>query len=163
MLAIMVTHVAMFPVSVTHDVLIAVLDLSGSGLDVPDNGDLDRFGTWRGDEPAGDGRTLVQMTTLGHVADPHSVEPLRAARPLGLAVLHPLTRAENDIEAPFETSVGEASGCLLLPGIPEVGLDHRAAWASVREDGLVARLQSTAHADRQADHDVAFLADILAA
>jgi hypothetical protein len=32
---------------------------------------------------------------------------------------------------------GAASGCVLLPGIPHLGLEHRAAWAETKPDGTV--------------------------
>ncbi|MGN6090412.1 MAG: hypothetical protein ACTHNT_14095, partial [Actinomycetales bacterium] len=62
-----------------------------------------------------------------------------------------------------DTESAVAAGCLLLPGVPQVGLDHRAAWAEVRQDGELAHIGSSAHADVERDPDVAVLATLLAA
>lgn len=68
-----------------------------------------------------------------------------------------------DDEEEREDVPGSAAGCLLLPGIPEVGLDHRAAWAAVREDGLVSRFTFTSHASPELDADVAHLTTVMLA
>lgn len=105
---------------------------------------------------------LVRVALLGPVAGPQApvAGSVGALDPVGLAVVHPLGAARSthaDTEAPV------AAGCLLLPGVPQVGLDHRAAWAEVRDDGELAHIGSSAHADVTRDPDVAVLATLLAA
>ncbi len=34
---------------------------------------------------------------------------------------------------------GAASGCVLLPGLPYLGLEHRAAWVEAEADGTTPR------------------------
>lgn len=165
LLAIVVTHAALHPVSVTRSLLFAVLDLSdteavesyrerraedrAAGLVGPDDGDVSP--------------PYIRITALGAVADPQAEEPLRVVHPLGAAVVHPLGATRVDDEEEREDVPVSAAGCLLLPGIPEVGLDHRAAWAAVREDGLVSRLTYTSHASPDLDADVAYLATVMVA
>jgi hypothetical protein len=59
--------------------------------------------------------------------------------------------------------VGAASGCVLLPGLPHLGLGHRAAWVEAEIDGTVTRLISQVGVDPAADPDTAVLAMLLAA
>jgi hypothetical protein len=165
LLAVVVTHAALHPVSVTRPLLFAVLDLS----------DTDAVGSYREtrtddvraglvEEEAGEASPpFIRIAALGPVADPAAEEPLRIVHPLGAAVIHPLGATRVDDEEDRDDVPGSAAGCLLLPGIPEVGLDHRAAWAAVREDGLVSRLTYTSHASPHHDPDVAYLATVMAA
>ena len=78
--------------------------------------------------------------------------------PPGLLVLHP----------PKSTlaSVGKyevASGCVFLPGLPHLGLDHRAAWVQADVDGTVTHLVSRSGVDPSGNVDTAALALLLAA
>jgi hypothetical protein len=78
--------------------------------------------------------------------------------PAGLAILHP--------PAATVASVPEyhsASGCILLPGLPDLGLDHRAAWVEADAEGHVTRLASKAMIDPQSDADTAALALLMLA
>jgi hypothetical protein len=58
---------------------------------------------------------------------------------------------------------GAASGCVLLPGLPHLGLEHRAAWVEAERDGTVTRLVSKVGVDPAQDPDTAVLAMLLAA
>ncbi|CCH78366.1 conserved hypothetical protein [Nostocoides japonicum T1-X7] len=78
--------------------------------------------------------------------------------PPGLVVLHP----------PGTVSVREipddvASGCVLLPGIPYLGLDHQAAWARSDRLGALSEMHTNGHVDPEGDVDTAVLAMFLAA
>ncbi|MGD9955733.1 MAG: hypothetical protein AB7O74_07420 [Candidatus Nanopelagicales bacterium] len=166
LLAVVVTHAALHPVSVPRPMLFAVLDLSDTDAvgsyreTLPDDA---RAGLVEDDAPTEVSPPFLRITALGAVADPAAEEPLRLVHPLGAAVLHPLGATRVDDEEERDDVPGSAAGCLLLPGIPEVGLDHRAAWAAVREDGLVSRLTYTSHASPALDPDVAYLSTVMAA
>ncbi len=80
-------------------------------------------------------------------------------RPPALLVLHPPT--ETSPSTPEVT--GAASGCVLLPGIPHLGLDHRAAWVEAEPDGTITRLVSAVGVDLLSDPDLAVLAALCAA
>ena len=56
-----------------------------------------------------------------------------------------------------------AAGCVLLPGIPHLGLEHRAAWVEADRRGNIARMVSRAGIDPNEDADTAVLALLLAA
>jgi hypothetical protein len=56
-----------------------------------------------------------------------------------------------------------ASGCVFLPGLPHLGLDHRAAWVEADVDGTVTQLISKVGIDPQVNADTAALAMLLAA
>jgi len=56
-----------------------------------------------------------------------------------------------------------ASGCVLLPGLPELGLEHRAGWAEAEADGTVVTLRNQVGLDLGTDPDTAVLAMLLAA
>uniref|UniRef100_UPI0038B4860A peptidase n=1 Tax=Prescottella defluvii TaxID=1323361 RepID=UPI0038B4860A len=70
-------------------------------------------------------------------------------RPPALLVLHP--PAETVPSLP-ECS-GVASGCVLLPGLPHLGLDHRAAWVEAEADGTVTSMISRVGIDPISDPD----------
>ncbi len=74
-------------------------------------------------------------------------------QPEAVLLLHP----------PSESPSAGASGCVLLPGIPYLGLDHRAAWVDAEADGTVSRLISHHDVDPLQDPDTAVLALLLAA
>jgi hypothetical protein len=52
---------------------------------------------------------------------------------------------------------------VLLPGLPHLGLEHRAAWVEAELDGTVTRLISQVGVDPAQDPDTAVLAMLLAA
>jgi hypothetical protein len=81
------------------------------------------------------------------------------AAPPALLLLHP--PAESRPSTP--EVVGAASGCVLLPGLPHLGLEHRAAWVEAELDGTVTRLVSQVGVDPALDPDTAVLAMLLAA
>ena len=56
-----------------------------------------------------------------------------------------------------------ASGCLFLPGLPHLGLEHRAAWIEADAEGTVTRLSSKVGVDPMSDADTAALSALLAA
>lgn len=102
------------------------------------------------------GLVVAEGSLLGE----HPLRPGRFAdrTPAGLAVLHPPGSTASSLPE-HET----ASGCLLLPGLPELGLDHRAAWVEADAHGHVARLASRSGVDPAGDADTAALALLLAA
>ena len=84
---------------------------------------------------------------------------LFAHLPAALILLHPPRES-----MPSSPEVhGAASGCVLLPGLPHLGLDHRAAWVEAEMDGTVTRLEARAGVDPATDPDTAVLAMLLAA
>jgi hypothetical protein len=58
---------------------------------------------------------------------------------------------------------GAASGCVLLPGVPHLGLQHRAAWVEAELDGTVTSMVSRVGVDPISDPDTAVLAMLIAA
>lgn len=76
-----------------------------------------------------------------------------------LIVLHPPSQTVPDLAE----DEGAASGCLLLPGIPQLGLDHRAAWVQADASGHVSRMVRASGVDPMTDPDLAVLAILLAA
>jgi len=80
--------------------------------------------------------------------------------PLALLVLHPVGAVPTpELEEPGAHPV--ASGALLLPGMPDLGLDHRAAWAAVDTTGSVQRMSFTTHATLTETIDLAVLATLI--
>lgn len=86
----------------------------------------------------------------GQFADP---------QPPGLMVLHP--PAETRASLPEVKDV--ASGCVLLPGLPWLGLDHRASWVEATSGGTVTSMVTRSGVDPEADADTAVLAMLMAA
>ena len=105
--------------------------------------------------------TVGLVTSAGPVLGAGAPGPGQFAQPAppALLLLHP--PSESRPYTP-ETS-GAASGCLLLPGLPHLGLDHRAAWVEAERDGTVTRLISKVGVDPSMDPDTAVLAMLLAA
>ena len=105
--------------------------------------------------------TVGLVTCAGPVIGEDAPGPgaLATPQPTALIVLHP----------PGETTpstpevVGAASGALLLPGVPHLGLDHRASWAEAEPHGTVTRLLSRIGVDPSEDPDIAVLATLCAA
>jgi len=91
-----------------------------------------------------------QAPRPGDLAEPH---------PPALLVLHP--PAETVPSTP-EIEVA-ASGAVLLPGMPHLGLEHRAGWAEAEPDGTVTKLLSRIGVNPGEDPDLAVLAQLCAA
>lgn len=104
--------------------------------------------------------TVGLVTTAGPVLGVGAPRPGQfTSSPPALFLLHP--PAEH---RPFNPEVvGAAAGCVLLPGLPHLGLGHRAAWVEAEVDGTVTRLISQVEVDPALDPDTAILAMLLAA
>ncbi len=111
------------------------------------------------DDPQPD--TVGLVTCAGPVIGDDAPRPgeLAIPQPTALLVLHP--PAETMPSTP--EVVGAASGALLLPGVPHLGLDHRASWVEAEPDGTVTRLVSRVGVDPSEDPDIAVLATLCAA
>jgi hypothetical protein len=105
--------------------------------------------------------TVGLVTLAGPVVGDGAPRPgqFSQATPPALLLLHP--PAESRPSTP--EVVGAASGCVLLPGLPHLGLEHRAAWVEAEVDGTVTRLVSQVGVDPSQDPDTAVLALLLAA
>jgi len=79
--------------------------------------------------------------------------------PPALLLLHPPSESRPSTPEAW----GSASGCVLLPGLPHLGLEHRAAWVEAERDGTVTRLVSKVGVNPALDPDTAVLAMLLAA
>lgn len=79
-------------------------------------------------------------------------------QPPGLLVLHPPASTVAALKG-YDT----ASGCVFLPGLPHLGLDHRAAWVQADMGGTVTQLVSKGDVDPYSDADTAALASLMAA
>ncbi|WP_067663599.1 peptidase [Nocardia miyunensis] len=108
-------------------------------------------------EPGTVGLVLAEGPVLGEQA----LEPGRFARhvPPALMMLHPPSETRPSLP---ECS-GAASGCVLLPGVPHLGLQHRAAWVEAESDGTVTSMVSRVGVDPISDPDTAVLAMLIAA
>ncbi len=82
-----------------------------------------------------------------------------ASTPPALLVLHPPSQTVPDLAE----DEGAASGCLLLPGIPSLGLEHRAAWVQADASGHISRMLRASGVDPMSDPDLAVLVTLLAA
>lgn len=106
--------------------------------------------------PRSVGLVLAAGTLVGAGAlEPGSIAP---PVPLGLLVLHPpgaTVASVPDHEV--------ASGCIFLPGLPHLGLDHRASWVEADAAGTVTRLVNRGDLDPWSDADTAALSVLLAA
>ena len=96
----------------------------------------------------------------GQLIGEHPLRPglFADAQPPGLVVLHP---PSSTLASVPEYAV--ASGCVFLPGLPHLGLDHRAAWVEADVEGTVTQLVSRNGVDPQSNADTAALALLLAA
>ncbi|MFW6597741.1 peptidase [Propionibacteriaceae bacterium Y2011] len=74
-------------------------------------------------------------------------------QPMAMMLLHPTAESPRH----------NASGCVLLPGLPHLGLEHRAAWVETEADGTITKLVSEDDVDPSQDPDTAVLALLLAA
>jgi hypothetical protein len=108
-------------------------------------------------QPGTVGLVLAEGTVVGESAVPpgHFADP----QPPALLLLHP----PSETVPSLPECTGAASGCVLLPGIPHLGLEHRAAWVEAELDGTVTLLVSRVGVDPISDPDTAILAMLLAA
>ncbi|GAA2060797.1 peptidase [Williamsia deligens] len=113
------------------------------------------------DRPESCGPDVVGiMLSIGTVAGAEFVERGQALGTLpALVMLHPPSATRPSLPECSDV----ASGCVLLPGVPELGLDHRAGWAEAEADGTVVGLRNATGVDPAADPDTAVLAMVLAA
>jgi hypothetical protein len=104
--------------------------------------------------------TVGLVTTEGPVLGDGAPRPgqFRSAPP-ALFLLHPPRESRPSIPE----LEGAASGCVFLPGLPHLGLGHRAAWVEAEYDGTVTRLVSAVEVNPAMDPDTAVLAMLLAA
>ena len=111
------------------------------------------------DDPPPDAVGLVLAE--GTFAGEHPLTPGQFAEPQppALIVLHPPSETRPSL--PEITDV--ASGCLLLPGLPYLGLEHRAGWIEAGRDGTITSMVSRSGVDPNADADTAVLAMLMAA
>ncbi|MET9489196.1 peptidase [Nocardia sp. NPDC006630] len=108
-------------------------------------------------EPGMVGLVIAEGTVLGASA----LLPGRFAAhvPPALILLHP----PRETRPSLPECSGAASGTLLLPGLPHLGLEHRAAWVETDTDGSVTSMVSRVGVDPISDPDTAVLAMLLAA
>jgi hypothetical protein len=104
--------------------------------------------------------TVGLMLAVGSVFDNNFAETRHfTTPPPALFMLHP--PSETTPSLPECSDV--ASGCVLLPGLPELGLEHRAGWAEAEADGTVVTMRNQIGVDLGTDPDTAVLAMLLAA
>ncbi|MBY4036791.1 peptidase [Rhodococcus fascians] len=107
-------------------------------------------------EPGTVGLVLAEGPVIGDFA----LTPGRFSdhQPAALLMLHP----PSETTPSLPECAGAASGCVLLPGLPHLGLDHRAAWVEAESDGTVTSMISRVGLDPISDPDTAVLAMLLA-
>ncbi|OBI03438.1 peptidase [Mycolicibacter heraklionensis] len=103
------------------------------------------------------GLLLAEGTVIGESA----ISPgyFAGRQPSALLMLHP----PSETIPSLPECRGAASGCVLLPGIPYLGLEHRAAWVEAESDGTVTSMVSRVGVDPVSHPDTAVLAMLLAA
>ena len=108
-------------------------------------------------QPGTVGLVIAEGTVVGDSA----VAPgcFAGRQPPALLLLHPPSETTPSLP---ECS-GAASGCVLLPGLPHLGLEHRAAWVEAEADGTVTGMVSRVGVDPISHPDTAILARLLAA
>jgi hypothetical protein len=108
-------------------------------------------------EPGTVGLVLAEGPVIGESA----VSPgcFADRQPPALMMLHP----PSETVPSLPECTGAASGCVLLPGLPYLGLDHRAAWVETEADGTVTSMISRVSLDPNSDPDTAILAMLLTA
>ncbi|MFI8569118.1 peptidase [Rhodococcus sp. NPDC078407] len=104
--------------------------------------------------------TIGLVVAEGPVIGDFALTPGRfsARQPAALLMLHP----PSETTPSLPECAGAASGCVLLPGLPHLGLDHRAAWVEAEADGTVTSMVSRVGLDPISDPDTAVLAMLLA-
>jgi len=108
-------------------------------------------------QPGTVGLVLAAGTVVGESAVPPG--HFAGRQPSALMMLHPPSETTPSLP---ECS-GAASGCVLLPGLPHLGLEHRAAWVEAEADGTVTNMISRVGVDPISHPDTAILAMLLAA
>jgi hypothetical protein len=108
-------------------------------------------------EPGTVGLVVAEGTVVGESAVPPGYFALR--QPPALLMLHP----PSETMPSLPECTGAASGCVLLPGLPHLGLEHRAAWVEAESDGTVTSMVSRVGVDPISHPDTAILAMLLAA
>ncbi|BBZ25056.1 MULTISPECIES: hypothetical protein [Mycobacteriaceae] len=109
------------------------------------------------DNPGAVGLLLAEGTVTGESAIPPGC--FAGRQPSALLMLHP----PSETIPSLPECRGAASGCVLLPGLPHLGLQHRAAWVEADADGTVTSLVSRVGVDPVSHPDTAILAMLLAA
>lgn len=107
-----------------------------------------------------DAAAIGMMVPVGAVCDDGFLEAgASLTNPTALLMLHPpgITRPS----LPECAEVG--SGCVLLPGLPELGLEHRAGWAEADAYGTVVTLRNEIGVQLDRDPDTAVLGLLLTA
>lgn len=105
--------------------------------------------------------TVGLVLAEGPVVGESAVQPGHFAdhQPPALLMLHP----PSETTPSLPECTGAASGCVLLPGLPYLGLEHRAAWVEAEADGTVTSMVSRVGVDPISHPDTAILAMLLAA
>jgi hypothetical protein len=105
--------------------------------------------------------TVGLVLAEGPVVGESAVQPGHFAdhQPPALLMLHP----PSETMPTLPECTGAASGCVLLPGLPHLGLEHRAAWVEAEADGTVTSMVSRVGVDPISHPDTAILAMLLAA
>lgn len=109
------------------------------------------------DDPAPDSVGIV--TNSGPLIGDAAPKPGTIATPPALFVLHPPDETRHSTPE----AEAAASGCLLLPGLPHLGIEHRAAWVEAESDGTVTKLLSSVGVNPTDDPDLAVMTALLAA
>ena len=109
------------------------------------------------DEPAPG--SVGMLTNSGPLLGDAAPRPGSITTPPALFVLHP----PDETRPSTPEAEGAASGCLLLPGLPHLGIEHRAAWVEAESDGTVTKLVSSVGVRTSDDIDLAVMAALLAA
>lgn len=108
-------------------------------------------------QPGTVGLVLAEGPVVGESALPPGY--FADHQPPALLMLHP----PSETTPSLPECTGAASGCVLLPGLPHLGLDHRAAWVEAEFDGTVTSMVSRVGVDPISHPDTAILAMLLAA
>ena len=92
-------------------------------------------------EPGTVGLVLAEGTVFGESA----IQPgcFGDHQPPALLMLHP----PSETTPSLPECTGAASGCVLLPGLPYLGLEHRAAWVEAEADGTITSMVSRVGVD----------------
>ncbi|MGF1646329.1 MAG: peptidase [Kineosporiaceae bacterium] len=121
----------------------------------------DEHGDGSSSRPTGIPHVVGVVELAGRVIadDPADIAAPLPGLPAALVLLHP----PDETATRTPEADRPASGCVLLPGVPHLGLDHRAAWVEAEVDGTVTRLVSARGIDPAQDPDTAVLSLLLAA
>ena len=126
-LASVLHHGVLHPRAIPHPTLFAIDDATDIDSPEPD--------------------LLAVVHPIGAVLEQDQLPELLMT-PLAVAVAHPLPRY-----APGERS----HGCLLIPGMPQLGMSPQAAWASVAVTGEITQLRSRSDISVGLDVDLTVL------